>query len=149
MMLALSFYLTFIRKPAAECCPGQSSSREKLGRATWWVSATVVAAFVFFPKYVGLGLVGSPSSASPGNPAGQVPSLEFAFRLEGMHCEACATSLTTTLSNVEGVRRANVEFGSKLAKVVVSDESVIRRVFDATRQAGFSVPLKEGSSNTP
>ncbi|MCC7316624.1 MAG: cation transporter [Planctomycetes bacterium] len=148
-MLALSFYQTFIRKPAAECCSGEGSSRRKLGRATWWVSAVVVAAFVFFPKYVGLGVVGSPSRASPGNPAGQVPSLEFAFRVDGMHCEACATSLTATLSKVEGVTRANVEFGSKVAQVDVTDEHVIRRVLDATRRAGFSVASKSGNSDTP
>jgi copper chaperone CopZ len=144
-MLALSFYLTFVRKPVAHCCSGVGPSQRRLGRATWCVSAAVVAAFIFFPQYIGLAFVGSTPLASARTSASHAPSLEFAFHVEGMHCQACASTLTATLSKIDGVTRASVHYASKTAQVLATDERVIQRVLDATRRAGFSASLDPGS----
>jgi len=138
-MLALSFYLMFVRKPVAQCCSTRGSSRRRLGRATWWVSAVVVAAFVFFPQYVGLALVGSSPHAVVRGSELKAPSREFAFRVEGMHCEACAATLRAELARLDGVQDAQVDYATKTARVVASDESVVPRVMETTNRAGFSV----------
>lgn len=154
-MLSLSFYLTFVRKPwtdgakdgsAAPCCSSARSSRRRLGRATWWVSAAVVAAFVFFPQYVSLALVGSSTQIAAGASELQGQSREFTFRVEGMTCAACATTLTATLSKIDGVGRANVDYASETARVWLTDERVIGRVLDATRKTGFSVSSNTGGN---
>jgi copper chaperone CopZ len=147
-MLALSFYLTFVRKQVAQCCSTGGSSRRRLGRATWWVSAVIVAAFVYFPQYVGLALGGASRHIAAGASESQSPSREFTFRIEGMHCEACATSLNAILSKIDGVARANVDYATETAHVWVTDEQATARVLDATRQAGFSTSL-DSRSNTP
>ncbi len=137
-MLAMSFYLTFVRKPVAQCCSTGGASRRRFGRATWGVSAVVVAAFVFFPQYVGLALVGSSPHAAAGASDSQAPSREFTFHVEGMHCEACAATLRAELARLDGVQDVQVDYATKTARIVASDESVVPSIIETTKRAGFS-----------
>lgn len=144
-MLALGFYLTFVRKLVGPCCSTGGPSSRRLQRATWGVSAVVVAAFVFFPQYIELALVGSSPHAATGASESQAPAREFVFRVEGMHCEACAATLRAELVKLDGVQDVQVDYATKTARVVAFDDSVVSRVIEITKRAGFSVaPQPEG-----
>jgi len=144
-MLGLSFYLTFLRRPTAAtaCCAdgpvAPSSSRRRLGRVTWWGSAVMVAAFVFFPSYVGR-LVGSPPLVPAPAASGAVQ--ELVFEIGGMHCEGCATLLQANLSKMDGVQRVRVDFSSGLASVMTPDPALVDRVRDVAQNQGFSAALR-------
>ncbi len=138
-MLALSFYLTFIRKPvgAARCCAQRGRPGGQIGRVTWYLSALLVGAFVLFPQYVGLALGGSSATSAAPAPDSQSRSREFSFRVEGMHCEACAVALKAELAKIDGVQHVQVDYASRTARIAASDNSVVPRVVKATERAGF------------
>jgi len=143
-MLAVSFYLTFLRNPVAPCCSASGPSRRRrLGRTTWCVSALIVAAFVFFPQYVGLALADSSPYAAAGASKSNA-SREFNFRIEGMHCEACAATLRAELAKLEGVQEPQVDYATKTARIAAPDDSVVPRVIETTKRAGFSAVLRTG-----
>jgi copper chaperone CopZ len=144
LLLGVSGYLTFARSPAAggACCSLRVARRMRWQRAAWLGSAAVAAAFVFFPGYVGrlIGVVEATVASGA-----EVPVV---FTVEGMHCEGCAASLTATLSRIDGVQGARVDYASKSAQLWVSDQQAIERVLDAVRRAGFSASVGT-MSNTP
>lgn len=142
LLLALSFYLTFVRRSAtsAECC-STTRARSRLWQSVaWFSSAVIVVAFVFFPKYFGAltGGTAPPSTILAGG-------IQVDLAVSGMDCEACATSLTETLSKVQGVLGVEVDFATGTARVRVSDRDVIPMVIDAIRRAGFSATIERTS----
>lgn len=44
--------------------------------------------------------------------------------VEGMHCASCAADIRETLEEIEGVRRAEVDFQSKAATVEYDEERI-------------------------
>jgi copper chaperone CopZ len=40
------------------------------------------------------------------------------FTIEGMHCDACSTSIVTTLEKVEGVDAASADYETGIAEVI-------------------------------
>jgi len=141
-MLAVSFYLTFVRRPAASCCGDAPVRGQQARRAMWWMSAMVVAAFVFFPQFAGPAL----SSALSGRrPAPGASGQEFVFRIDGMHCDACAARLDSALSELDGVIKTRTDYASRSARVYAADEIVVPLVLDATRRVGYSATLARNS----
>ena len=62
------------------------------------------------------------------------------IKIEGMHCEGCSKRLTKVLSNVEGVKNAEVSLENKLADIEY-DETVskLEDFYEAIEDAGFEV----------
>ncbi|MDG2144052.1 MAG: cation transporter, partial [Planctomycetota bacterium] len=61
--------------------------------------------------------------------------------IAGMTCQGCANSIQKALSGLEGVLEAEVNFGSRSAKVVRDPEvASTARIAQAIRDAGFEVP---------
>lgn len=137
-LLAVSFYLTFVRRPVASCCGGGAWRSGRVRRGIWWVSAMAVAAFVFFPQIAGAALGGAQRERRPASEAG---GQEFIFRIEGMHCEACATRLDSLLSELKGVQEARTDYPSGIARVHAADAQVVPLVLEAARRAGYSATL--------
>ena len=46
------------------------------------------------------------------------------FRIDGMHCEACAESIKKRLAGTAGVRAAEVSFTDKTARVLYQPETL-------------------------
>jgi copper chaperone CopZ len=138
-MLVVSFYLTFVRR--ASCCGDAPSRGQRVRRAMWWVSAIVVAAFVFFPQIAGPAL----SSVSGREPATGASGQEFIFWIDGMHCDTCAVRLDAALSELDGVIKTQTDYASKRARVYAADEKVVPLVLDATRRVGYSATLVRNS----
>lgn len=116
VLLALGFYLVYVRKPA--CAPGEacavpSPRITRINRAMLWIATAFVAAFALFPNYVGV-LLGT-GHAREAASADATFDLEFA--VEGMTCEACAETLGSKLASLPGVSAAEVSYSAGRARL--------------------------------
>jgi copper chaperone CopZ len=108
-----------------------------------WASTVIVAAFIFFPSYLGVFLKSGGSSARASAAvidaqAGQ----EYIFDVEGMHCEGCAVTLRNELTKLDGVLEVGVDYASKTARVRATGERAADRVAAATSRAGYSAKVR-------
>ena len=70
------------------------------------------------------------------------------FHLDGMHCDACASTVKRALESTAGVQQADVTFHAKTATVdfdeqVVQEKTLVKKVQDlgyAVTVAGQPVP---------
>lgn len=138
VMLGLGFYSAYFRRASctAGCCATRSPRGRRLQRATLWASAVVVAAFLLFPKYVGLLLDADASSAVDPN------AVELVYTIGGMSCEGCAAALRSELAAVEGVIDAQVDYATKTATVRTADIDSNDRVLDAASRLGYTAILR-------
>lgn len=66
------------------------------------------------------------------------------FRIEGMSCGRCATSVSTALNRAEGVVQADVTFDERIARVEYDPARTGReRLMDLIRELGFRVAVAE------
>lgn len=101
-----------------------------------WVSAVVVAAFIFFPSYIGLLIAGGDSGNSLSGEAGD--AREYVLDVTGMHCEGCAVRLRTELARLEGVTAVEVDYAGGSARLRASGGGIEQRVAEAASRAGFA-----------
>ena len=114
LLLATGFYLVYFRKPSCEpggSCSVPNSKLTRLNKVMLWVATLLVAAFAFFPSYVGA-LVGARTGAS-------VEGTAVRLDIQGMTCEACALPLEKELRSVPGVLAAEVSYDEHRANVTV------------------------------
>lgn len=128
LLLAFGFYRTYFRREEA-CAPGGGCSTKQAGRfsrASLWLSAFAVVAFALSPYYAG-SLAGRFVRGADRPAAGQLqtpPSAETSastsratFRVTGMTCASCETTIRIALGRTPGVREAEVSYGRKEAIV--------------------------------
>lgn len=150
LLLAMGFYLVYFRKPS--CGPGglcsvPSSKLTRLNKGMLWVAAFLVAAFAFFPSYVGA-LLGERLSASAD---GTVIQLD----VQGMTCEACAVHVEKGLRSVPGVLAAAVSYDERRAAVTLDRTSppgeaeLVRAVGRAGYKAAMTQGPAEATANQP
>jgi copper chaperone len=66
------------------------------------------------------------------------------FRIEGMSCDACASTIKSLVEKEPGVRMASVSFSERLARVLYDPQSVQEdRLVDAIQKPGFRVVGRE------
>ncbi|MCC6906683.1 MAG: cation transporter [Phycisphaerales bacterium] len=142
VMLGLGFYSAYFRRTscAKGCCATRSSRGRRLQRATLWVSAVIVAAFIFVPRYIGLLL---DAGAADTSSAVGADATEYAFKIEGMSCEACAVTLRHELAGVEGVIEAQVDYTTKTATIRTADIDTNNRVVTAASRLGYKSTLRD------
>ncbi|RMF77913.1 MAG: hypothetical protein D6744_10750, partial [Planctomycetota bacterium] len=145
-LLGLGFYFAYMRRqaPATACCTAKTTNNRRFQRATFWASAVMVAAFVFFPQYASLLPSRSTPAIATASESGEV-ARDFRFDVAGMHCEACALTLQSALAKIDGVRDVHVDYAGKIAHVAAVDGSVVSRVIEATKNAGFKATLRADS----
>lgn len=142
VMLGFGYYLNYFRKSSCTggCCNTGRQRGRRFQRATLWVSAVIVAAFIFFPNYVGVILGGGGESASvSAAEVSEVNTQESTFNIEGMYCAGCATRLESVLAGTDGVRRVSVNYDNNLAVVLydpnrIDSDSMRERI----RTIGFT-----------
>lgn len=140
VFLALGFYLTYFRTPA--CAPGESCAApnpklRRFNQVMLWLATVVVLALALFPSYIGV-LIGGESPRPPLAKAAGQSAREYVFTVEGMHCEACAVSLTAELRKIEGVRDARVDYAAKTAHVSAIDDQAVVEVQAAAKRLGYT-----------
>ncbi len=142
--LAAAFYFSYRPRTQvvsdsgeAGCCPplgAQTTPLHRFNRAMLWVVTVVAAAFLFFPRYVGLIV----DHGSP--PALQSDKANLVLGIEGMTCEACAVTLKRKLTRVAGVGAVHVDFEGKQALIGYSKEAEITNtsaLLSAIEEAGY------------
>lgn len=61
--------------------------------------------------------------------------MELTVTIEGMHCEACVSAVTSAVKSLAGVRQCDVSVGE--ARISYDDQAVAKAgIFAAIRQAG-------------
>ena len=62
------------------------------------------------------------------------------FRIEGMNCDGCAETLKGLMEKQPGVRKAEISFGERLARVLYDPQSIgEERLIEIIQKPGFRV----------
>ncbi len=90
----------------------------------------------------------SPDEAGPGEAEdGQRAPEKATLSLKGMHCASCASSIEDSLRGVQGVSKANVNFGTEKAYVEYDPDRAGPELLEgAVRDAGYDVVKEEAHS---
>ena len=145
-LLAVGFYMAYFRKERCEPGAACATPNRKLRAFNWatlWVAMVLVAAFVFFPNYVGV-VFGAPSTtatdASGGSPDASTRLAAAEFNIEGMTCEGCANILRGALLKLPDVVAVDVDYPKKTAVVRYAADRPVsaEQVVEAVKAAGYS-----------
>ncbi len=138
VLLAVGFYVIYLRKaacaPDADCA-APSPKLGRFNRMILWMATVAVVAFAFFPNYVGFLLA---DDTSPANVDG-LPTVTL--DIEGMTCEACAAHIQKSLTGVPGVHGALVSYADGQARVAIDPAAPPSRgaLVEAVVKAGYEV----------
>lgn len=141
-LLGAGFYVVYFRKAtcADGACEAAPRSRRVFSQAMLWVAALLVAAFALFPRYAGTVARTFYGSRGADDAAAVVTGAALhRFSVEGMTCEACATTLQADLESIDGVASAHVDYATKTAEVHSDAASVGAMVQAAAERHGYRV----------
>ena len=133
-LLGVGFYLVY-RKP--RCAPGDACEvpnprLQRINRGMLWLTTALVAAFAFFPEYVGAFTGGG------GEVAVAAPSQTTVhYRVEGMTCAGCEGHAREAIEAVPGVVSVAVSYRDSSAEVVWSGEPDDAAVARAIAEFGY------------
>ena len=139
-LLGVGFYLVY-RKP--RCAPGEACEvpnprLQRFNRGMLWVTTVLVAAFSFFPEYVGAftGGGGEVAVAAP-------TQTTVHYRVEGMTCAGCEGHAREAIEALPGVVSVAVSYRDSSAEVLWSGAPDDAAVANAIAEFGYR------SSRTP
>lgn len=139
-LLGAGFYVVYFRKAACAdgACEAAPRSRRVFSQAMLWVAALLVAAFALFPKYAGTVARTFYGSRGADESAAVVTGAALhRFSVEGMSCEACATTLQADLEKIDGIASARVDYAAKTAEVYSDAAGVGSLVQAAAQRHGY------------
>lgn len=148
LLLASGFYFLYFRKERCEpgtACADPKQRLLRFNKGMLWFATVVVLAFAFFPDYVGFLLGKGNDNVVMTATTGE----SRVFNIEGMSCEACATTLESGLSRLPGVARAKVDYGSRTAHVFVEsggEALTDKEIEQAIESAGYHVRRAGGNT---
>lgn len=171
LLLAVAFYWVYFRRSEESCAPGEACATKTVSRASrigLWVASVAVLAFAALPYFAGplAAKIGEKKPASeqaaqteqedccvartPGAAATTAPlkpaaGMETAtFKVEGMTCVSCETTIKLALERAPGVERAEVSYDRSEAVVEYDPRkttpAALRNTINST---GYTV--KEGN----
>ena len=111
LLLAFGFYRAYFRRGAA-CAPGEACASKPAGqptRAALWVAAAAVITFALSPYYAGA-LARRVSPPEPGAAAPAAAVATARFKVSGMTCAGCETTIKLALEKTPGVRGSEVSY---------------------------------------
>lgn len=133
-LLGVGFYLVY-RKP--RCAPGEacevpSPRLQRFNRGMLWLTTVLVAAFAFFPEYVGAftGGGGEVAVAAP-------TQTTVHYRVEGMTCAGCEGHAREAIEAIPSVVSMAVSYPDSSAEVVWSGEPDDAAVAGAIAEFGY------------
>lgn len=138
-LLGIGFYLNYrphkvVCNPDGSCLPA-NSRLERWNRGLLWTSALLVAAFAFFPSYVGRVIGASAMSAE------ETRSQVLVLGIEGMTCTGCEAAVEVALLELAEVVAAEVRYDESqgivhLASGASATEMALRA---AVGKAGYTL----------
>lgn len=145
-LLGIGFYFNY-RPQRVACspdgsCPPANSRLLRWNRGLLWTSALLVAAFAFFPSYVGRVIGASAMSAE------EVQSQVLVLGIEGMTCTGCEAAVEAALLELPEVVAAEVSYNESqgivhLASGASATEMALRT---AVGKAGYTLTSVTESS---
>src|SRR5712692_5060950 len=75
----------------------------------------------------------------------QVPTRVERFRIRGMHCANCATTIENAVAPLPGVIEAHVNFAAETLTARVNDERVAREIEAKVAAAGYQATIESGT----
>ena len=158
LLLAGAFYLTYRRRPEAECTDGVcavSPEKTRKRKMLLWLATAAVAVLAAFPHYSAVlwgdsaalwgDAIGADTAAlADGNSDGKAVAL---FSIDGMTCAACASGVRATLERQKGVQLAEVDYENATARIHFDhSQTSATKLIAAIGQLGFKAELKEPRS---
>ncbi len=142
-LLGFGLYMVYFRREQCEpgsACAAPNRKLVRFNKVMLWTATALVGAFVMFPNYAGL-VLGSPSQASATVDAAGLASAKY--HIEGMTCEGCSGILHSALTELPGVKAAEVDFATKSAVVHYEPGKPVapKRVIEVVKAAGYSATL--------
>jgi mercuric ion transport protein len=163
LLLALGYYWTYFRRGEA-CSPGGECATKPAGRVNrvgLWVASIAVLAFAGMPYFAGplAAKLGEQKTVTtqpeqedccvaqkPGGMAAITPGAvmeKATFKVEGMTCASCETTIKLALERTPGVGRAEVSYDRGEAVVEYDPKKTTQqKLRDAINSTGYTV--KEG-----
>jgi copper chaperone len=111
----MAFYLTYRKKKNDECCDINKVKMDRIKKIALWVIATVAVGLLLFPYAYGT-FSKSPTVVPMNDNLHQV-----VIKVEGMTCNACAKSINSAISKIQGVMAVSVSLEKKQAIVGFDD----------------------------
>ena len=108
--LAFAFYRLYLRREA--CAPGEACSSKASGRVArlaLWMASVAVLIFALSPYYVGT-LARHLSAKRENAEALQAVTARETFKVSGMTCAGCETTIKLALESTSGVQNAEVSY---------------------------------------
>ena len=152
LLLAAAFYYAYRRRPAADhggCCQPENARVQrmrKVNRAMLWMVTAVSLAFAFFPSYVGAFLGNADKAAI----SSEQPTITIS--IEGMTCEACATTLQHQLSDHPAVQAVEVNYEKKTAVIAETPGTSAKAresILEVISKAGYQGALPPERAPAP
>ena len=138
-LLGVGFYLVY-RKP--RCAPGEACEvpnprLQRFNRGMLWLTTVLVAAFAFFPEYIG-------AFTGGGEVAMAAPmQTTVHYRVEGMTCAGCEGHAREAIEAIPGVVSVAVSYRDSSAEVVWSGRPDDAAIASAIAEFGYrSNPLR-------
>ena len=138
-LLGIGFYLNY-RPQKVVCdadgnCPPSSNRLKHWNRGLLWTSALLVAAFAFFPSYVGR-VIGAPERS-----AEESESQTLVLGIEGMTCTGCEASLVTALLQLPEVAavEASYDEGQGVVRLASGKSTTEMALRTAVGKAGYTL----------
>lgn len=145
LLLAFGFYRAYFQRGEA-CATGAECATKpvnRISRLGLWAALFAVVGFALAPYYAG-GL--AQRAVTPNMQASTVDSTpttaQAKFKIAGMTCAGCTTTIKLALEKTAGVRRAEVSYERGEA-IVDYDSKVItpEKIRDAINQTGYTAEL--------
>jgi mercuric ion transport protein len=122
LLLGFAHYRVYRNSKAEECCETDGAchtpERKKFMKTTLWIVTIVAVGLMAFP-YVAPSFSGSAAASTS-----KVSTEQVELTVHNMTCGGCAITVQKTLSAVDSVVQANVDFDSKKAVVVYNPQKV-------------------------
>lgn len=149
-LLAVGFYFAY-RRPHEACEAGSVCERTPAGRwnrAVLWLVAVVVVVLAAFPHYSGWVARAVTKTQQPAELSAQTSQAHAVLKIDGMFCSACAALLEKNLSQIPGVRHAEVSFEEKQAILDYDPRKVgPSRFAKSVTDAGYKVAGSPTATN--
>ena len=150
-LLAVGFYLAYRRPRRQACEVGSVCERTPIGRwnrAVLVLVAVLVVVLAAFPYYAGWVARAVTRTKHPAGLPAESSQVHAVLKIDGMVCGSCAALLEKKLSQISGVRHAEVSFEKKQATLDYDPHAVKPSQFvKAITEVGYKVAQPPTATN--
>lgn len=101
-LVGMAFYLTYRKKKNDECCDINKVKLDRIKKIALWTITAVAVGLLLFPYVYGT------FSKSPSGAPVSDDLKKIVLEIKGMTCEACAQSINSAISKIQGVSAVNI-----------------------------------------